>query len=439
MPIDADHVSRSAVKKNARANESLAEKYRRVRMLSERIAAPLSSEDCAIQSMADVSPTKWHLAHTTWFFETFLLKQQSNFQPFDGRYESLFNSYYNSVGQAFPREKRGQISRPGLEEVYNYRRHVDHSILAWLDAGNLSDQQLGVLVLGMNHEQQHQELMLTDIKHVLFCNPDRPAYQAAPKAACASSNQAMRWNIVDEVVTDIGFDAGTPTQHREQSEFAYDNEGPRHRALIQSHKIAARCVTNGEYLEFMRSGGYNEPKHWLSLGWDAVCRNQWHSPLYWIPKEDNFLIFTLAGLMPLSMDDPVCHLSYFEADAYARWAGRRLPTEFEWEHSAKSAVPSERFADKLMNGGHPIHPQCQQGVDFLGNVWEWTASQYTPYPRYAPASGALGEYNGKFMCNQFVLRGGSCATSSDHIRVTYRNFFPPETRWQFSGIRLADN
>ncbi len=430
--------SRMSLEGNARLKSSLAASYRRIRGLSEQIAAPLSAEDCAVQTMADVSPTKWHLAHTTWFFETFLLKQRSDFHSFDERYESLFNSYYKSVGQAFPRHRRGQISRPGLDEVRNYRRHTDVRILALLDGDELSAEQLGVLLLGLNHEQQHQELMLTDIKHVLSCNPAFPSYQPASTATCDDQKPAMRWSEQEEVIAMIGCDISAK-ETPDPTKFAYDNEGPRHRALIHPHGIASRCVTNGEYLEFIRDGGYQEPRHWLSLGWDAVCRHQWESPLYWKPNNDDFMEFSLGGLIPLRMDDPVCHVSYFEADAYARWAGKRLPTEFEWELAACASEMGSVFADRLLSSDIPIHPRCQAIGDFLGNVWEWTASQYLPYPGYAPDPGALGEYNGKFMCNQFVLRGGSCATSSDHIRVSYRNFFPPEARWQFSGIRLARN
>lgn len=414
---------------------SLARDYQRVRAISEQIAAPLSAEDCAIQTMPAASPTKWHLAHTTWFFETFLLKQRANFRAFDLRYESLFNSYYNGVGNPFPRDKRALISRPGYDEILQYRRHVDRQVVDWIGAEELTDDQRGVLVLGLNHEQQHQELMFTDIKHVLFCNPDFPAYQRASLMGDAAESAPLRWQCENEVIAEIGSDATGLAPH--PAEFAYDNEGPRHRALIHPHRVASRCVTNGEYLEFIRSGGYRNPMHWLSLGWDAVCRNGWTAPLYWLPREDDFVQYSLAGCTPLRMGDPVCHVSYFEADAFARWSGKRLPTEFEWEFAAPATAPEGVFANHLIADAHPIHPQQRAIRDFLGNVWEWTASPYQAYPGYAPAPGVLGEYNGKFMCNQFVLRGGSCATSADHIRVTYRNFFPPETRWQFSGIRLA--
>ncbi|TWT51654.1 ergothioneine biosynthesis protein EgtB [Allorhodopirellula solitaria] len=420
-----------------RDRASLAQYYRRIRAMSEQIAFPLSAEDCAIQTMADVSPTKWHLAHTTWFFETFLLKQKGRFEPFDSRFEYLFNSYYNGVGKAFPRDRRGQISRPGLEETYRYRQHVDHLILDWIQSNTLSESQRDVLILGLNHEQQHQELMLTDIKHVLFCNPSQPAYQSADAVEAACVAEPLHWRSADETIAEVGYsptwtDAG-------QTSFSYDNEGPRHRRLIHSHKIASRSVTNGEYLEFIQAGGYRDASYWLSPGWDAVCQHEWTAPLYWIERDDGFMQYSLAGLVPLRLDDPVCHVSYFEADAYARWAGKRLPTEFEWEVAAEKSLPGNLFADHLLRDGEPVHPCGRASSDFLGNVWEWTASQYSAYPGYAPVAGTLGEYNGKFMCNQFVLRGGSCATSSDHIRTSYRNFFPPETRWQFTGIRLASD
>ncbi len=427
MQTDFNHRTPASV-----PTPSLGADYQRIRSLSERIAAPLSAEDCSVQSMPDASPTKWHLAHTTWFFETFLLKQRSGYEAFDQRYESLFNSYYNTVGHAFPRDRRGQISRPSLDEVWMYRRHVDRLVLDWLEANELTEYQREVLVLGLNHEQQHQELMFTDIKHVLFSNPDLPAYQSSSDAADTAEATPMQWRTERETITDIGHDAS-------RTAFAYDNEGPRHRELIHRHQIGSRCVTNGEYLEFIRDGGYQNPMLWLSLGWDAVNRNGWQAPLYWQSLEDRYDQFTLAGRIPLRLDDPVCHVSYFEADAFARWSGKRLPTEFEWEFAARDASPGNALADRLLASNHVIHPYQQAISDWLGNVWEWTSSQYQAYPGYAPAAGALGEYNGKFMCNQFVLRGGSCATSSDHIRVTYRNFFPPETRWQFSGIRLADH
>ncbi len=421
-----------AVSNNAKSPSlmgSTLDRYKRVRDLSTQIAEPLSPEDCAMQTMPDVSPTRWHLAHTTWFFETFLLKERPGYQPFNTSFERLFNSYYNSVGQPFPRHRRGHLSRPGLDETLQYRQHVDNLVSELIDSDTLSDAQLSVIELGLNHEQQHQELMLTDIKHVLASNPLQPTYIAEGVAPVDATNAPLlQWSSSDEIVVEVGHDGDG---------FAYDNESPRHRELIHPHKIASRCVTNREYLDFIDDGGYRQPEHWLSMGWDAVNQHAWDAPLYWISQDGNWHQFTLSGVRPLDLDEPVCHVSYFEADAFARWSGKRLPTEFEWEHAASGNAIGDVFCDKLMQSGSVVHPRVTGDNDFLGNVWEWTASQYMPYPGYRPVAGALGEYNGKFMCNQFVLRGGSCATSSDHIRLSYRNFFPPDARWQFSGIRLA--
>lgn len=430
----------------------LQERFARVRGFSQRLAFPLSPEDCCIQSMPDVSPTRWHLAHTTWFFETFVLNQHSDYRCFDERFQYLFNSYYNSVGQQFPRERRGQISRPTLDETLDYRFYVDARVEALLSAGDFSEEQLSIIELGLNHEQQHQELMLTDIKHVLFGNPLFPAYDE--QSAFDDSELAaveLQWDGFPERIVEIGWP--------ESQGFCFDNETPRHKALILPHALANRCVTNGEYLQFVEAGGYQRPEYWLSLGWSHVQQAGWQSPLYWLERDGNWQHFTLAGIRPLRLHEPVCHVSYFEAEAFARWAGKRLPTEFEWEaHAAanadfvKTGQQIAATAEHLLASGMTVHPQveiappCQteggqttSPSTMLGNVWEWTSSQYMPYPGYRAAAGALGEYNGKFMCNQFVLRGGSCATSADHIRATYRNFFPPEARWQFSGFRLAED
>jgi len=419
-----------------RSAQDILKRFQRVRDFSLQIAAPLSPEDCAMQTMPDVSPTRWHLAHTTWFFETFALKHRLGFTPFDSSFERLFNSYYNSVGEPFPRHRRGQISRPGLDRTLEYRTHVDRVIQELLDSARCDDGQLAVIELGLQHEQQHQELMFTDIKHVLSSNPMLPAYQPPTKPTHriqTAGATPIRWEHADETIVKIG---------HEGDEFAYDNECPRHRTLLHRHEIASRCVTNREYLEFINDGGYQRPEHWLSMGWNAVNSEHWQAPLYWLKdptQQDHgqWQYFTLAGVQPIQLDAPVCHVSFFEADAYARWCGKRLPTETEWEHAASTRADGDAFADRLMASGDTVTPQSKACHDFLGNVWEWTASPYSPYPGYRPAEGALGEYNGKFMCNQFVLRGGSCATSSDHIRVSYRNFFPPDARWQFSGIRLA--
>lgn len=412
--------------------KSLAARYRQTRKFSESIAGPLSAEDCAIQTMPDVSPTRWHLAHTTWFFETFLLANNDAYRRFDESFEYLFNSYYNSVGEQFPRDRRGEISRPGLEATLDYRQHVDQHIQRMLDDEQLATELHDVLELGLNHEQQHQELMLTDMKHVLAANPLFPSYLEGAAEAQPQVRE-LAWQFHDEQLVEAGHSG---------SSFCFDNETPRHKTYLPTFGLANRCVTNREFLAFIEDQGYNRSELWLSLGWSQAQQDNWSSPLYWVERDGQYFHFTLAGLTPLRLDEPVCHVSYFEADAYARWAGKRLPTEFEWEFAASqsnSDVSNGIFADYLFQHDLVVHPKIETGdaVGMLGNVWEWTSSQYSPYPGYSAAKGALGEYNGKFMCNQFVLRGGSCATSSDHIRTSYRNFFPPEARWQFTGIRLA--
>lgn len=409
----------------------LAAKYSRVRRFTEALCAPLSAEDCSIQSMPDVSPTRWHLAHTTWFFETFVLLETAGYRVFCDTFATLFNSYYNSVGEQYPRPRRGLISRPGQAEVFEYRRHVDDRMEELLADGRLDERQLAVVQLGLQHEQQHQELMLTDIKHVLSCNPLWPVYQAG--AIMAGSPPPTGWTCIEGGVHDIGHDG---------QGFAYDNEGPRHRVYLEDFALGDRLVTCGEFLEFIADGGYRRPELWLSLGWNTLLEQAWRAPLYWLERDGRWLQFTLAGLREVDPHDPVCHVSYFEADAFARWAGARLPTEAEWEVAAREAPLEGNFADRLLAEGAAVHPSRRvsglaRPAQMFGDVWQWTASPYTGYPGYQPSPGALGEYNGKFMCNQYVLRGGSCATSSDHVRRTYRNFFPPEARWQFTGLRLA--
>ncbi len=415
------------------ARQNWGERFSNVRELSARIAMPLSPEDCVIQSMPDVSPIRWHLAHTSWFFETFLLKHWPDYSCFDDRFEFLFNSYYNSVGEQFPRSRRGLLSRPSLAEIMTYREHVDHRLGELLEQADLDAAQVSVLELGLNHEQQHQELMLTDIKHVLFCNPLYPAYDGRPEDSSSSDVLGESdWYSFDERLTEIGHSGDG---------FAFDNEGPRHRVWLDGFQIAKRCVTNADYLEFIRDGGYQRSELWLSLGWAAVQEHGWQAPLYWQRSQaGEWLEFTLSGNRPLHPNQPVCHLSYFEADAFARWRNCRLPTEGEWEHAVTSLPSSQQgvFADGLIRDGYCVHPQSEKAPSgLMGNVWQWTSSAYSPYPGFSAAAGALGEYNGKFMCNQYVLRGGSCATSAGHIRASYRNFFPPDARWQFSGIRLA--
>ncbi len=413
------------------AEQTLAQQYQRVRGLTDRIMAPLSAEDCMVQSMPDVSPTRWHAAHTTWFFETFVLQRAGDYDVFNPEFNYLFNSYYNTIGQQFPRPHRGLISRPGLAEVRQYRQYVDEHLQPLLAGGELDEELETTLLVGLNHEQQHQELMLADIKHVLSCNPLFPRYSDAQLEE--SQPQPNQWLTVEEGLHPVGHDGDG---------FCFDNETPVHRVFLDSFRMARDLVTCGQYLEFIEDGGYQRPEFWLSLGWSTVNECGWEAPLYWVKRGDSWHQFTLSGLQPIDTDWPVCHVSYFEADAFARWADKRLPTEFEWETACRATSPvsndlaSEPFADVLLETGQAIHP-TRSPAGWMGGVWQWTSSSYAAYPGYRPPVGAIGEYNGKFMCNQYVLRGGSVATSSDHIRPTYRNFFPPDARWQFSGIRLA--
>ena len=388
-------------------NGDLLARYRGVRARTEALAAPLSPEDMVVQSMPDASPAKWHLAHTTWFFETFLLaSREPGFAPFHPRYGYLFNSYYDAVGPRHARPQRGLLTRPSLEEIREYRSAVDERVRAVLARG-LDQAGASVLELGLHHEQQHQELLLTDIKHALFANPLRPAY--SPPLDGAPAHRQGRESVGVSFVEHAG---GVYEVGHGGPGFAFDNEGPRHRVWLEPFAIADRAVTCGEYLAFVEDGGYGRPELWLSDGFAAAQANGWAAPLYWERGERSWDVFTLHGTQPLDPDEPVAHVSFYEAEAYARWAGARLPTEEEWEVAASPA-------------------------QLPGDVWEWTRSAYSPYPRYRPAPGALGEYNGKFMSGQQVLRGGSCATPAGHVRTTYRNFFPPGARWQFSGLRLA--
>jgi ergothioneine biosynthesis protein EgtB len=409
---------------------SLAGRYRQVREFTKKIVAPLSAEDCMIQSMPDASPIRWHMAHTSWFFETFILSPLKDYEVFDDEFRYLFNSYYNAVGDQFPRPERGLISRPGLGRVRDYREYIDRHMLELLSGDDLTDELLNAIDIGLNHEQQHQELMLTDIKHAFSCNPTLPQYQTEPIAA--SSPAQPRW---------FDFEEGLFTIGNQTEGFAFDNELPPHKNYQQAYSIASRPVSCGDYIEFIDAGGYRDPGHWLSLGWTMVEEKAWSAPLYWLQRDGQWMVFTLAGLVPVNPDWPLCHISYFEADAYARWAGARLPTEFEWEVASHNCGGT-RFADRLMDDNNAVHPVSEKQSSshpsqMFGGVWEWTSSSYAAYPGYTAPDGAFGEYNGKFMCNQYVLRGGSVATVSDHIRSSYRNFFPPETRWQFSGLRLA--
>lgn len=407
----------------------LAARYRVVRALTERLRAPLSAEDCQAQSMPDASPAKWHLAHTAWFFETFVLEPgRRGYRPFQPAFRVLFNSYYQGVGEQHPRPQRGLLTRPALDEVLAYRAHVDGHLLDWLAGDDARVAALAPVVeIGIHHEQQHQELLLTDAKHLLSGNPLAPAYRALPAAPAAPAHP-LAWRAVDGGAREVGACADG---------FAFDNERPRHAVLVEPFALATRPTTNAEYAQFVADGGYRRPELWLSDGWAAVQARGWAAPLYWQRRDDAWLEFTLGGLRPLEPHAPVCHVSLYEADAFASWAGARLPTEQEWE----VAAADRPVRGNLLDSGH-LHPVAagDAGADLAqlyGDVWEWTRSAYAPYPGFRPLAGVLGEYNGKFMCNQLVLRGGSCATPADHVRATYRNFFPPDARWQFTGIRLA--
>ena len=411
-----------------RSHEPLACRYTRIREASVAICEPLEVEDYVVQSMPDASPAKWHLAHTSWFFEQFLLRPLlPGYQPFQAGFEYLFNSYYQTVGPMHLRPERGLLTRPTVKEVFAYREHVDQHMLKLLDSREEDDEQIAPLAkLGVNHEQQHQELLLTDIKHLLSRNPLLPAYTRKPQPATeVRTAGALRFLTFEGGVREIG----ATGKH-----FCFDNETPRHRTLVEPYALGDRLVTNGEFLEFIRDGGYRRAEFWLSDGWSTVSQEGWARPFYWAPTLD--AEFTLRGLQALDAHAPVSHLSYYEADAFARWAHARLPTEAEWELAAESLPVRGNLmkADVLK----PLPAGDVSGLkQMFGDVWEWTASPYAAYPGYRPPAGALGEYNGKFMCNQLVLRGGSCVTPADHVRATYRNFFYPQARWQFMGVRLA--
>jgi ergothioneine biosynthesis protein EgtB len=423
--------------------ENLLARFHEVRNFTARLSDNLAPEDCVVQSMPEVSPTKWHLAHTTWFFETFILKKRvPGYRDAVPEYAYLFNSYYNAAGAMHRRDLRGLISRPTVEETKRYRKSIDADIadlISGADEKSFAEIE-PILTLGIHHEQQHQELLITDIKHVFAQNPLYPVFRRRemesdqidpPRDGLAAANiHPLKFVQFDESIVEIGHDGNG---------FSYDNEGPRHRALVLPFSLANRLITNGEYLAFMADKAYSRPEFWLSLGWTTVNEQNWRAPLYWIERDGQWWNFTLSGLRRVDPNEPVTHLSYFEADAYANWAGSRLPTEFEWERASANIdidgnfVETERF--------HPAAPDKsppdRQLAQMFGDVWEWTRSSYSPYPGYRAGPGALGEYNGKFMCNQYVLRGGSCATSRTHIRKTYRNFFPPDKQWQFTGLRLA--
>ena len=408
---------------------SLRDRLFATRALSTELARPLSDEDQVVQAMDDASPTKWHLAHTTWFFEAFLLKRfLAGYRVFDERFEYCFNSYYESVGARQPRGKRGLLTRPSAEEVRAYREFVDAALARLFDTA-LTAEAAGLIELGINHEQQHQELLLTDILSLFAAEPLKPAYAEAGPGVGAAGAAPLAW---------VGFDGGIFEVGHDGAGFAYDNEGPRHEQLIRPFKLADRCVTNAEWLEFIKDGGYATPTLWLADGWNMVRGQEWTGPLYTEQADGGMMQMSLLGFRPVDPAAPVTHVSYYEADAFARWAGYRLPTEFEWE-VASASVPVE---GRTLGAGklRPMPAKPASGLkQMFGDVWEWTGSAYLPYPGFKAAPGAVGEYNGKFMCSQFVLRGGSCATPEGHVRRTYRNFFYPHQRWQFTGLRLAQD
>lgn len=404
--------------------------YRTIRQATKALCTTLTEEDCVVQSMPNCSPAKWHLAHTSWFFETFVLERElPSYQAFHSTFRLLFNSYYQTVGEQYPRPQRGLLTRPSLQEILAYRKHVDDGMeRVFEQSDTLASEVRNIIELGCHHEQQHQELLLTDIKHLFSCNPLSPAYRDVSTSS-QEKTAALYWHEYEEGLQWIG---------AKGEGFCFDNEAPRHRVFLNAYALASRLVTCREYLEFMADGGYIRPEFWLSDGWDAVQNQHWQAPLYWEQNEDRtWTLFTLTGRRAINLEEPVSHVSYYEADAYARWAGARLPTEMEWEYAAANVQITGNFIES--NHLHPM-PAAEGSHDpeqLFGDLWEWTQSPYSPYPGFQPQRGALGEYNGKFMCNQMVLRGGSCVTPQSHIRATYRNFFPPETRWQFSGIRLA--
>jgi ergothioneine biosynthesis protein EgtB len=436
-PLRADQPQKVATNSKA-----LEQRFTHIRAQTEKFAAPISAEDAGLQSMPDASPTKWHLAHTSWFFETFLLERfDPAFQPFDPTFRVLFNSYYNGVGDKHPRPERGLISRPDLQTVLKYRAHITGRIHALLPLAHEIREFADLMWLGCHHEEQHQELILTDLKHLLSKNPARPAYQTRWPLTTIEV-QKPRWHRYEGGLIEIG---------HEGDAFAFDNELPRHRVFLEPFELASHPVTYGDFAAFIADGGYTRPELWLSLGWDWVQANHIAVPMYWENRgtqtRPDWHTYTLHGMVSIDANTPMCHVNYFEADAFARWRGARLPAEAEWEYVAAQLPIEGNFADShsLHPASHPaLHPIASQErarestpQQMFGDVWEWTASAYLPYPRFRTAPGAVGEYNGKFMCNQFVLRGGSCVTPREHIRASYRNFFPPEARWQFSGLRLA--
>ncbi|UTF60882.1 ergothioneine biosynthesis protein EgtB [Gilvimarinus sp. DA14] len=411
----------------AHTEQHLSDTFSRIRQRSLELVRGFSAEDLQIQSMPDASPGKWHLAHTTWFFDHFILRQhQSEYRPFNSSFDFLFNSYYDAVGSRHPRPERGLLSRPSLQEILDYRAHVDQALLSLLTPAAPSQQLQSLVITGLHHEMQHQELLLTDLKHALSRN-----WYALPELSAEPStgnrDTSIAFSRFDETITQVGASA---------EGFSYDCEQPRHRVFLEPYELRHGLVSNREWLAFMADGGYQNPALWLSDGWTCCQQAKWQAPLYWQQTDDGWQELTFYGHQAVALDAPVCHISYYEADAFCRWAGWRLPTEFEWEHAARrEAGITGHFAEN-----EPWHPQgqaCDGLSQMYGTVWEWTCSAFAPYPGFTPLQGALGEYNGKFMANQFVLKGGSCATPAEQMRHSYRNFFHPYQRWQFSGVRPA--
>ena len=428
-----------AVESTSAVLESVREHYGKVRSATMELVAPLSPEDLMVQSSPDASPAKWHLAHTSWFFETFVLGEfQAGYKAFHPDFRWLFNSYYNALGEMPEKKLRASFSRPPLNEILAYREHVDAAIDRLLEMPDVADEALRRITLGLEHEQQHQELIATDIKHALFTNPLHPAYLESARGKSGEViAPPMEWISFAGGLTEIGKDIDAESV----TDFAFDNETPWHTVYLAPYELASRLVTCAEYLAFIDQNGYSRPELWLSEGWTKMREDGWIAPLYWqrdSAAKSGWSVYTMHGFKPLEelSETPVCHLSFFEADAYARWAGCRLPTEFEWEHAAASLPITGNFIETTAL--HPTPATNAPGLkQMFGDTWEWTSSGYTGYPGYKPLPGALGEYNGKFMSSQVILRGGSCVTPATHIRATYRNFFPPSTRWQFSGLRLA--
>ncbi|MCW9708716.1 ergothioneine biosynthesis protein EgtB [Fodinibius salsisoli] len=425
----AKNVKDSLAKPDA---EHLKERYTAIRSFSEALVEPLETEDFVIQAVEHTSPTKWHLAHVSWFYETFVLEKAfSNYESMHPQYAYIFNSYYLQTGEPHQRSKRGLLSRPTVSEVFEYRKYVNNKILQFLDTA--SEQQLQefgpVIEIGNHHEQQHQELMLTDLKFLFAQNPLKPPYRELETSPQKEADD-LNWISFEEGVYHIG---------NEGKEYTYDNEQPRHRKFLEPFELSDRLITNAEFIDFIEADGYRRSELWLDEGWATVNEEEWRAPLYWFKKEGAWHYYTLGGVKKVNPGEPVTHLSYYEADAYARWADARLPTEAEWEVAAEGLPYEGNFVEQGLYHPRPARSNDTTLKQMFGDVWEWTMSSYEPYPGYEPLPGALGEYNGKFMCSQYVLRGGSCATSQTHIRKTYRNFFYPDARWQFNGFRLARN